>query len=194
MSEKDRERPALLIVDMIKENFDEAKNLPITPFAREIISPINDLIHFFRQKSFPVVFSTDAFTPLDFFFTGKMKPHSLAGTEGAEIVEELDYQPQTDYWQQKPSMSAFFKTGLEDWLRRRNVTMCAVTGIATQFCVLSTAIDALCHDFKTVLIEDATASGSARIHADVLEIYRRNPLYPLFRVMPSHQFAEAFAG
>ena len=184
-----RERPALLIIDMVKENFVESKKMPVTPFAKKIIGPINNLSRIFRQNNFPVVFSTDAFTPRDFFFTGRMKPHSLKGTEGAEIIDELDRQPE-DYWQQKPSMSAFFKTGLEDWLRRNNVTMCVVAGIATQFCVLTTAMDAVCHDFKAVLLKDCTATGSTELQDSVMHIYEKNPLYPLFRIRTSQQLAE----
>lgn len=180
---------ALLIIDMVKDNFDESKKLPITPYAKEIIKPINNLIHVFRQRSLPIVFSTDAFTTRDFFFTGLMKPHSLKGSVGAEIVDELDRQPQ-DYCQQKPSMSAFFKTGLEDWLRRNEVTTCAVAGIATQFCVLASAIDALCHDFRVVFLQDCTAAGSTDIQTAFMSVYQRNPLYPLFRITSSEQLID----
>lgn len=183
------EKSAFLIIDMVKDNFVESKNLPITPHANNIIEPINNLSRAFRKKDFPVVFSTDAFTTRDFFFTGRMKPHSLKGSEGAGIIDELDRQPE-DYWQQKPSMSAFFKTGLEDWLRRNNVTTCVVAGIATQFCVLATAMDAVCHDFKVVLLKDCTATGSKEIQDAVMGIYEKNPLYPLFRIMTSQQLAE----
>jgi nicotinamidase-related amidase len=176
-----KEKPALLVIDMIKDNFDPSKKLPITPFAREIIQPLNGLIGVFRQRDFPVVFSTDAFTSRDFFFTGRMKPHSLRGSVGAEIIDELDHRPE-DHWQQKPSMSAFFKTGLEDWLRRQGVTLCAVAGIATHFCVLATALDALCHDFKAILLHDCSAAGSREIHDSIVKVYQKNPLYPLFRV------------
>jgi nicotinamidase/pyrazinamidase len=118
-----------------------------------------------------------------------MKPHSLKGSTGAEIFDELDRHPD-DYWQQKPSMSAFFKTRLEDWLRRRGVTLCVLTGIATQFCVLATALDAVCHDFKVVLLSDCTATSSPEIHNTVIGIYEKNPLYPLFRVADSAQFIQ----
>jgi nicotinamidase-related amidase len=183
------EKPALLIIDMVKDNFDETRNLPVTPHAKAMIQPLNTLIRAFRQKGYPVVFSTDAFTPSDFFFTGRMKPHSLKGSQGAEIFEELDRHPD-DYWQQKPSMSAFFKTGLEDWLRRRGVTMCALAGIATQFCVLATALDAVCHDFKVALLSDCTATGSSEIQNAIIRIYQKNPLYPLFRVIDSAELMQ----
>lgn len=183
-----KEKPAFLIIDMVKDNFDESKHLPITPFARKTIAPINHLTGIFRKKGWPVVFSTDAFHEQDFIFTGRMKPHSLAGTKGAEITEELNYQ-KNDYWLPKPRFSAFFKTGLEDWLREKGVTLCAVAGIATNFCVLTTAMDALCHDFKAVLLEDCTAAFSESIHEQTLNIYRRNPLYPLFRIASSSDLA-----
>jgi nicotinamidase/pyrazinamidase len=181
--------PALLIIDMVKDNFKEEKNLPITPLARKIIDPINHLSSFFRQKGWPVIFATDAFHEADFIFSGRMHPHSLANTEGAEVVEDLVRHEQ-DYWLPKPRFSAFFKTGLETWLDERKVTLCAVAGIATPYCVLSTALDALCHDFKAVLLEDCSTASSASQHQQTLNTYRRNPLYPLFKVMTSPELME----
>ena len=180
----EKERPALLIIDMVKDNFKEERNLPITPLARNTIDPLNQAIRFFRSHGWPVVFSTDAFNEKDFIFTGRMQPHSLAGTEGAEVMEALDFQ-KSDIWLPKPRFSAFFKTGLETMLHGQEITLCAVAGIATPFCVLTTAMDALCHDFKAVILENCSSAYSDDQHQQLLDIYRRNPLYPLFRVMKS---------
>jgi nicotinamidase-related amidase len=182
-------RPALIIIDMVKDNFEESRKLPITPFAQKIISPINTLTRIFRERKFPIVFATDAFHTGHFFFTGRMKPHSLAGTTGAEVVDALDRR-EGDYWMPKPSMSAFFKTGIEGWLRDRQVTLCAVCGIATNFCVLTSAFDALANDFRAVLVEDCSAAASEKIHAATCEVYRKNPLQPLLRVMTSEDMIE----
>lgn len=179
-------RPALIIIDMVKDNFEDSRKLPITPFARKIISPINSLIRIFRERKLPIVFATDAFHTGHFFFSGRMKPHSLAGTEGAEVIDELDRQ-EDDYWLPKPSMSAFFKTGLDGWLRDRDVTLCAACGIATNFCVLTSAFDALANDFRAILVEDCSAAASEKIHAATCEVYRKNPLQPLFRIMASEE-------
>ncbi len=183
---KTAEKPALLIIDMVKDNFDESRNLPITPVAKQIIAPINGLIERFRIQGWPVVFSTDAFQQDDFIFKGHMHPHSLAGTQGAEVVEGLDLRDQ-DYWLPKPRFSAFFDTGLENWLREHQVSLCAVGGISTHFCVLTTVMDAICHDFKAVLLEDCSAAPSENLHAQTLSSYRKNPLYPLLRVMTSSE-------
>ena len=187
MQTQKKEKPALLIIDMVKDSFDDSKNLPITPFARAIIPSLNLLISTFRKQGWPVVFSTDAFHNDDFIFKSRMHPHSLAGTEGADVIDELD-KKDDDLWLPKPRFSAFFQTGLEKWLRERGVTLCAVGGISTHFCVLMTVMDAICHDFKAVLLEDCSAASSKSIHAQTLNCYRRNPLYPLLKVVAASEF------
>jgi nicotinamidase-related amidase len=181
------DRPALLIIDMVKDYFQESHPLPITGPAKKIIAPINGLSRVFRDHGWPVVFATDSFQADDFIFQSRMQPHAIAGTEGAKIVDTLERMP-NDYWLPKPRFSAFFKTGLENWLRDRNVSLCAVGGIATPFCVLTTVMDALCHDFKAVILEDCSAAASDEQHQNALRLYRRNPLYPLFKVLTAADF------
>lgn len=188
MTDKRKEKPALLIIDMVKDYFDESHPIPLTQLARGIIAPINRLISVFRDQGWPVVFSTDSFKNEDFFFTSKMKPHAITGTPGAEVIDELDKKP-LDYWLPKPRMSAFFKTGLETWLRERQVTLCAVAGIATPYCVLTTVLDAVNHDFRAVLLEDCSTASSQGAHEKTIETYRRNVLYPLLRVLSSAELA-----
>ena len=187
------EKPALIIIDMVKDNFDDSRNLPITPLARKIIPPLNQLSAFFRRWGWPVVFSTDAFRDDDFIFQGRMHPHSLAGTSGAEVVDELIRQ-NTDLWLPKPKFSAFFQTELEVWLSERNVTLCAIGGISTHFCVLTTVLDAICHNFKAVLLEDCSTASTLEIHERTVNTYRRNPLYPLLRVATSSELVEELDG
>jgi nicotinamidase-related amidase len=187
MGKEGIEKPALLIIDMVKDTFDDSHRLPITPLAKTIIEPINRLIAVFRNQKWPIVFATDAFQENDFLFKGRMKPHSIRGTEGAQVIEELDRQAQ-DLWLPKPKFSAFFGTDLNEWLAQRGVTLCAVAGISTSFCVLTTAMDALCHDFNAVILEDCTMAGTLELHSQTLNSYRRNPLDPLLRVLDSHHF------
>jgi nicotinamidase-related amidase len=185
------DRPALIIIDMVKDNFDNSRKLPITPIARKIIAPLNHLSRLFRERGWPVVYSTDAFQPEDFIFKGRMHPHSLSGTRGAEVIDELD-RHEDDLWLPKPRFSAFFHTELDVWLRGRGVTLCAVGGISTHFCVLTTVMDAICHDFKAVLLEDCSAA-TAEVHEQTLNCYRRNALYPLLQVATSAELLETLA-
>jgi nicotinamidase/pyrazinamidase len=189
MNNHSSDKPALLIIDMVKDSLDPNKNLPVTPLAMQIVEPITRLAQSFRKALWPVVFATDAFRREDFIFTGKMKPYSLEGSPGAEVAEGLKREAE-DLWLPKPRFSAFFRTGLAEWLKTRGVTLCALAGITTNFCVLTTAMDALCCDFKAVILEDCTTASTEEIHRQTLDIYRRNALYPLFRIMTSEKLME----
>ena len=46
-------------------------------------------------------------------------------------------------------------TGLGDWLKAQRVEEVLVCGLATDYCVKATAIDAAGQGFRTTLIEDA---------------------------------------
>jgi len=62
----------------------------------------------------------------DFIFNGKMKSHSIRGTEGAEVVADLNPEP-TDIILPKRRFSAFFKTDLDQTLRLLGVDTLVAT-------------------------------------------------------------------
>jgi len=180
---------AIIVVDMVRDNFHDADHLPITAQARAMVPAMNHLLRESRSKGAPVVFACDSFLEGDFIFQGKMKAHSLRGTKGAEVLEDLDRAP-SDIFLPKRRFSAFFKTDLDMTLRLLQIDTVAVTGIATHFCVLTTALDALCHDFRAVILEDCSAAPTPEMHQRTLDNYRRNPLFPLLRVMDSTAFLQ----
>ncbi len=93
-------------------------------------------------------------------------PHCMQGTKGADFHRDLKnnaadlilrkgFRPDID------SYSAFFEndrktpTGLEGYLRSRQVDTVYCAGLATDFCVLYSAIDAVALGFKVVVLEAA---------------------------------------
>jgi nicotinamidase/pyrazinamidase len=92
--------------------------------------------------------------------------HCVQGTPGAALAAGLDV-PQAVLIQRKganravDSYSAFREadrttdTGLSGWLRARGVARVFVCGLATDFCVAWTALDARTAGFATVLVDDA---------------------------------------
>jgi nicotinamidase-related amidase len=48
--------------------------------------------------------------------------------------------------------------------------------------VLATALEALSHDFRTVIVEDASCAHKAEVHRALMDFYRHGPLEPLFTV------------
>ena len=185
-------RPAIIIVDMVKDTFREEDQFPITREAQPIIPTINHLLQRGRQLSIPVIFACDSFLPDDFIFKGKMKPHSIRGTEGSEVTDQLEVR-EGDVILPKRRFSAFFKTDLDQTLRTWHVDTVAVGGIATNVCVLMTAMDALCHDFKSILLEDCCAAHKREVHETTVENYRKFALYPFFRIMTSEDFLREVA-
>lgn len=174
-------RPAVIVVDMVNDNVHGKEHWPITDQARAIIPAINLLLAAAHQRAWPVVFACDAFLADDFIFGGRMKPHSLQGTPGAQPIAELDRQP-GDLVLPKRRFSAFFGTDLAQTLHAAGVDTVLVCGISTNFCVLTTALDALCLDLAAVLVEDCCAAARTELHEATLSCYRKNPLRPLLRV------------
>ncbi|PIP08574.1 MAG: isochorismatase [Syntrophobacteraceae bacterium CG23_combo_of_CG06-09_8_20_14_all_50_8] len=187
-------KPAVVIVDMLKDTLEEPHTpMPIKEQGRKIVPAINRLTAFARGQSIPVIFSMDSFMPGDFIFQGKMKNHSIRGTKGAEVTDLLD-QAETDLYSPKRRFSAFYKTDLDQTLRLYGTDTVVLCGIATNWCVLSTAFDALSNDFRVVLLEDCCASFSRRMHESCLDIYRKNPVIPLLRVMTLEALIEEIGG
>ena len=92
--------------------------------------------------------------------------HCVQNTPGAEFHQDLNLTRITCVFQKGTdpavdSYSGFFDngrrtaTGLEDYLRRQGVHRVYVCGLATDYCVAFTALDAVDLGFETILIEDA---------------------------------------
>jgi nicotinamidase-related amidase len=182
-------KPALVVVDLLNDTFDNHPESYIVQASRAFIPRLDELIDAFHGLNLPVIFACDSFMAEDFIFKGQMKPHSLRGTHGAEVIAELNRRPE-DHVVPKRRFSAFFKTDLDQTLRTRAVDTVMVTGIATPICVLTTALDALSHDFSAVIVEDCCAAHRPRDHEAVLAAYRKTPLHPLLRVLTSDECME----
>jgi nicotinamidase-related amidase len=180
-------KPAIIVVDMLKDNLKESSRNPYFQEGRAIIPNLQKLLEESRQRRFPIVFACDSFLEGDFIFKGRMKVHSLRGTKGSEVADELEPEP-TDIILPKRRFSAFFKTDLDQTLRTLGVDTIVVTGITTEVCVLMTAMEGLCHDFSVILLEDCAASRSRDFHQGCLNLYRDFTLYPLLRIMTLKEF------
>lgn len=93
--------------------------------------------------------------------------HCVQNTWGAEFVAELDSDRITKVFQKGTdaeidSYSGFYdnghrkSTGMAEWLKAKGITEVHVLGVAADFCVKFTVLDALSEGFTTVLIKDAT--------------------------------------
>ncbi len=182
-------KPAVIIVDMLEDTCGKATDPERE--QRKLVVPIRDFLKRCRSLSIPVIFACDSFLHGDFMFSGRMKPHAIRGTAGAEVAADLEPQP-SDTVLPKRRFSAFFKTDLNQTLRTWGIDTVAIGGANTNFCVLATAFDAFCHDFYTIILEDLSAAHKREIHEQFIDAYRYSAIYPSFRVETSAQFLASF--
>ncbi len=180
-------RPAIIVVDMLKDNFRDSPRNPYYEQGKEIIPNLQRLLNEGRKRQFPIVFACDSFLEGDFIFRSRMKVHSLRGTQGAKVIDDLEPQA-TDMILPKRRFSAFFKTDLDQTLRTLGVDTIVVSGMTTEVCVLMTAFEGLCQDFSVVILENCTASRNKELHKGCLNLYRDNILDPLLRIMTLDEF------
>ena len=148
---------ALIIVDF-QNDFTPGGALPVVEGDR-IAGPINELL-----DSFALVIATRDWHPPDHSsfekHGGPWPVHCVQGTEGAELHPALDrtrvdvvvdkgQHPETQGY------SGFEGTDLEQILRERGVTQVTVVGLATDYCVKNTALDALREGLRVHVDEQA---------------------------------------
>ena len=184
-------KPAIVIVDMLKDSI-KAKDYASEEYL-EIVPKINNLLGHARKMNIPVIFACDSFMKDDFIFKGSSRQYNLRGTKGAEVMDELDLR-EGDQILPKRRFSSFFKTDLDQTLHLFGVDTVVVTGINTHVCVLATAMDSVCNDFYTIVLEDCSAAYKKEVHQGGIEVLRQSRLKPLLRVMSSEEFLEEAAG
>ncbi|WP_457649713.1 bifunctional nicotinamidase/pyrazinamidase [Profundibacter sp.] len=87
--------------------------------------------------------------------TGGADFHADLNTDAADMIIRKGYNPDID------SYSAFFEndhktpTGLEGYLRTRGITTLTMVGLATDFCVHFSAVDAAKLGFEVTVLEGA---------------------------------------
>jgi nicotinamidase/pyrazinamidase len=143
---------ALIIVDY-QNDFARPDGALSVPAGEEVAGHINELA---RSGAYELVLATRDWHPPDhgsFTEQGGIWPvHCVQGTPGAELHPALDTEPVdaiVDKGQDPGTegYSAFDATSLADTLRARGVDAVTVVGLATDYCVKNTALDALREGF-----------------------------------------------
>jgi len=170
---------ALILVD-IQNDFIEGGALAV-PQGRDVVAPANRIQPLFdrvvaTQDWHPVNHGSFA-AQHDGATIGQMielaglpqmlwPTHCVQHTKGAQFVDRLNQTGWSAVFQKGihptvDSYSGFFDngqlhaTGMGDYLQAAGVTDVYVTGLATDYCVKFTALDAVKLGFRTYLIEDA---------------------------------------
>jgi nicotinamidase-related amidase len=159
------EAPALLVVDACVGFTDPASPLG-AEFAGEI-ERINLLLGHAHRQGWPVYLSSVVYRNAAEarVFRTKLPDLNLltAGSQWVRIDPRLDLRP-ADRIFEKTHASCFHRTSLDGWLREARADTVIVAGFTTSGCVRASAVDALQHDYHTVVVEDAVGDRDADAH------------------------------
>lgn len=159
---------ALVILDMEKDFVWGALK---AERAARIVPKIQQLVSAARKAKMPVIYSNDAHLPgLDNEFD-VWGEHALAGSDGAEVIDELE-PADKDYIVPKRTYSGFFQTHLEGLLRDLGVKTIVITGLHTNICVRHTSADAFFRGFRVVVPRDGVEAFTEKDHEEGLDYLR----------------------
>jgi nicotinamidase/pyrazinamidase len=171
-------RDVFIVVD-VQNCFIPGGSLPVTK-GDEVVPIINQLAKSFRNVvltqdwhapdhiSFATQHGKQAFETVDLPYGKQVlwPDHCVQGTEGAALHKDLSIPHaqliiRKGHRRDVDSYSAFYEadgktsTGLTGYLKHRGLNRVFVAGLATDFCVAFTAIDARKDGFAAFVIEDA---------------------------------------
>jgi len=152
------ERDALILVD-VQNDFCPGGALPV-PEGDKVVPALNALLQ--RVRAFTVA-TRDWHPPNHCSFKpqgGIWPVHCVAGTPGADFhptlaTDRVAHVISKATRPEEEAYSGFQGTALADLLRKRGIRRVFVGGLATDYCVKATALDAVKHGFEVTVLEDA---------------------------------------
>ena len=180
---------ALVVVDVQNDFVDRRGSLYVAG-GEEVVPLVNALVRAAVATGALVAYSQDWHPPDTPHFAkdgGTWPVHCVAGTWGAELAPGLEVTGQvvrkgtggedgySAFTVRDPSSGDARPTGLEALLRERGVRSLVVAGLATDYCVKETALDALRLGFEVtvptglVRAVDVTAGDGERALAAMVE-------------------------
>ncbi|MGI8872464.1 MAG: isochorismatase family protein [Candidatus Limnocylindria bacterium] len=171
-------RDALVVVDVQNDFVDPRGSLAVRGAAR-LLPRVNREISRAASTGSLVVCTQDWHPPSTPHFArdgGRWPVHCVAETWGAQLHPELRvsaYVPRirkgvngedgySAFSVRDPLTGAEGATELEDLLRASAVTRVVICGVATDYCVRATALDAMRLGFETAVLTDAVAAVNLR--------------------------------
>jgi len=161
---------ALLIVD-VQNDFCPGGALSV-PQGDEVVPVLNEWIRAATKSGARIVVSRDWHPPDHCSFQERGGPwprHCVQQTRGAEFHPALQLPPQAQIVSKgtkanADDYSAFKGTGLAQELKRAEIARVWIGGLALDYCVRATVLDALAAGFQAHLIADATRA--VKLHGD----------------------------
>lgn len=159
-------RYALILVDMCV-GFTNPTLSPLASDADSVVAANQQLLAFFRERHWPVFFTTVAYSDESQATVFREKLPALNVLKAGSGLEEIDarLEPRSNepvlikHW-----ASGFFATDLHARLQADGVDGTVVTGLTTSGCVRATALDSLQYNYRTLVPREAVGDRDASAH------------------------------
>jgi nicotinamidase-related amidase len=180
-----KDRKALLVLDFINEivhpDGKYAKDGYLEQItSRRTLENAAAAIERSRELGFPVIYIVVGFSENYAEWPDHSPVFNLAKSDGRIILGTWATQIHNDLAPEKYEqvvvknrISPFFQTNLDLLLKKFNVDTLLLTGVSTEFVILSTAMSAHDRDYKVIVLEDAVASSHDKFHQAALTILAR---------------------
>ncbi len=151
-----KERDALLVVD-VQNDFCPGGSLAVRDGDR-VVGVINRI-----NPYFDIIYATRDWHPPNHVsfkeFGGVWPVHCVAKSHGAEYHHKLTTEKFRNVLKataaNEEAYSGFQGTRLSEILKKSNIKRVFICGLATDYCVKATALDALKNGFETLVVADA---------------------------------------
>lgn len=132
----------------------------------EAVQHTAELLAAARAKNVPIVYTAVGYEPGEGVMWTRKLPGLLDNQIGSEAVQidTLVAPAPSDWVIYKKAASAFFGTGLPQWLRQRDIDSLLVCGSSTSGCVRGTVVDGMAHGFRMSVVRECVADRSPLLH------------------------------
>ena len=174
---------ALVVVDMQKLFLTDKKSpwmdkklISIIPNIEKLIQKLGEQNVIFTRFIPPKNWKDENGSWQTYYKINQKITTSILGTEALDIVDNfLPYIPNSSITSRKKSASIFMAGNFLSKIKKRSVQILIFTGIETDYCVLSSVLDAVHLGYYVIVVMDACASSKKQGQKHARGIFERFP-------------------
>ena len=158
-------KPGLIVVDM-SLGFTQPES-PLGGHFDSVVEATATLVEVCRARDFPIVYTTVVYDRDEdaSVFRARLPSLNILKRGSAWVDIDPRVKPLTsDMLAEKHYPSAFVGTQVDRHLRAQGADSAIVVGLTTSGCVRATTVDALSHNYPTVVVKEAVGDRNLKAH------------------------------
>ena len=173
----------MVVVDMQKLFLTEKKSpwmnkksLSIIPNIEKLIKTIGIQNTIFTRFTPPKNWQDEQDSWQTYYRINQKITPSILGTEALDIIDNfMPYLPNSVVASRKKSASIFMAGNFHSKIKKKSTKIMIFTGVETDYCVLSSVLDAIHLGYYVIVVMDACASSKKQGQKHAQRIFERFP-------------------